>query len=64
MLDLLEGEACFNLDNERCGAHKRVVFIRANIILLGLVQLYFSCTFLILTSFSYHILLKYMYFKG
>ena len=39
-------------------SYKRVALIRGNMILLGLGQLYFYCTFLILSYFLYYILLK------
>ena len=59
MWGLLEGGASFSVDAQRWGAYKR-----AALILLGLAQLYFYCTFFILPYFSYHILLQYEHFKG
>ena len=45
MRGLLEGGAYFKVDTQRCGAYKKLVLIRADMMLLGLVQLYFYCTF-------------------
>ena len=50
MWGLLEGGAYFNVDTQRRGANKRVTIIRRNIILLGLAQIYFYCTFFDTTS--------------
>ena len=66
MWGLLKGGAyfnVFNVDTQRRSAHKRVVLIRGNIVLLGLAQLYLYCTFFILLYFSYHILIKYVNLK-